>query len=51
MVSGSVSVAPFGGASGLGGGGSGLLKKTENVTTFDGALRTRFALTAMTRVK
>ena len=48
---GSVSVAPLGGDNGDNAGGTGLLKKTENEMTFDGALKMPFAFTARTRAK
>jgi len=48
---GSVSVAPLAGESGDGGGGTGLLKNTEKLMAFDGALKTPPASTAKTRAK
>jgi hypothetical protein len=50
-VTGSVTIVPFAGPTGEGGGGNGLLKKTEKVMTFDGALKTPLASTAKTRAK
>ncbi len=48
---GSVSVTPLAGDKGIGGGGSGLLKKTLKVIRLDGALNTPCASTAYTRAQ
>ena len=50
-VTGSATVAPLAGDTGDGGGGRGLLKKTEKVMRFDGTPAMPFALTANTRAQ
>ncbi len=50
-MTGSVTVVPLAGDTGDGGGGSGLLKKTEKVMRFDGAPAMPFAFTANTRAQ
>jgi len=50
-VTGSVTVVPLTGDTGDGGGGRGLLKKTEKVMRFDGALAMPLAFTANTRAQ